>query len=209
MVEGFPLSIRPVFATLWRQQLPVELWGWQHRVALIFKKVISLWSHGISNLAETRALHTSFFPWMCVLLLPICFPASVSPEGMEPLAPQSCVQKFHAEWCLFYVGTTNVDPQGSSSRLEPVFVQTLISGSTDCGLMSIPQHYLPTCAQSKIHSQFSTVHPFQTEKCAQSCVSTLKIWTHSCSCFKLPTGPWINCFISASVLHPKGKLAYS
>lgn len=149
MVEGFPLSIRPVFATLWRQQLPVELWGWQHRVALIFKKVISLWSHGISNLAETRALHTSFFPWMCALLLPICFPASVSPEGMEPLAPQSCVQKFHAEWCLFYVGTTNVDPQGSSSRLEPVFVQTLISGSTDCGLMSIPQHYLPTCAQSK------------------------------------------------------------
>lgn len=101
-------------------------------------------------------------------------------------------------------------PRGAAAWLELVFVQTLISGNTDCGLMSIPQPWdFPHVLKPTVQFRFSRVHLLQTEKCEQSCVSTLNIWVHSCSCFKLPTGPWINCFISESVPHFKGKLAYS
>lgn len=48
---------------------------------------------------------------------------------------------------------------------------------------SHPSHSItfPHVLNPNVYFQSSRVYPFQTEKCAQSCVSTLKIWVHSCS----------------------------
>ena len=108
------------------------------------------------------------------------------------------------------LGTTNMDPQGNSS----------LAGANVCANPDLQKPTLwvnvhPNSTvllyvfKPALHFQYSRFHPFQIEKCVQSCVKTLKICVHSCFCLKLPIGPWINCFISASGLHLKGMLAYS
>lgn len=109
----------------------------------------------------------------------------------------------------FVSGTTNMDPQGSGTGWSPCLSKPWSLEAQTVHWCPFHSTVFPRVLSPNVHFQFSLVHPFQTEKCAQSWVSTLKIWIHSCSCFKLPTGSWIDCFISASVLHLKGKLAYS
>lgn len=167
-----------------------------------------MWSHGICNLIETRALHTSLFSWTCALSHPVISKyLSALREWhlwLHCLTFRNPVQK----WCLCWWPLTWI-PTGTAAWLEPMFVQALISRNLRCGLMYIPTTLLLYVLKPALHFQCSRFHAFQIEKCVQPCVKTLKICVDSCFCLKLPIEPWLNCFISASVPHLKGILAYS
>lgn len=169
-----------------------------------------MWSHGISILLKLG---------LCIHL---CFHGHVLFFILFTSKYLSALREWHLwlhcltlrnpgwEWCLFVLGTTNMDPQGKSS----------LDGANVCANPDVQRPTLwvdihPNSTvllyalQPALHFQYSSSHPFQIEKCVQPCVRTPKICVHSYFCLKLPAGPWINCFTSASVLHLKGMLACS
>lgn len=180
----------------------LERWGWQHMVAIIKKK----WSQ-----CDLMVFPILLKLGLCIRL---CFHGHVLFFVLFTFKYLSSLRQWHLwlhclmfqnpvqEWCLFVLGTTNMDPQGNSS----------LAGANVC---TNPDLQKPTLwvdvhpnntvllyvLKPALGFQYSRFNPFQIEKCVQPCVKTQKICVYSCFCLKVPTGPWINCFISAPVLY--------
>lgn len=152
-----------------------------------------MWSHDISDLAETRALQTScFFVDMCSIsssfLQDICQPrhlwlACHVPGDLVGRDVCLCwrqltwICKHTAAWLCVCTGVC-----ANPALQSPALVVHTHPNST--AFLDV--------LKPALNFQYGGFHSLRSEKFAQRSAKALKISVHSCFCLKLPIGLWRN-----------------
>lgn len=151
-----------------------------------------MWSHDISDLAETRALQTSccFF---CGHVLNFIQLSSRYLPAQAPLTCLSCAWRSCWVWCLLVLETTYVDLQAHSSLAGTSVCANPVLQSPALVVHTHPNStVLLDVLKPALNFQYGGFHSLQSEKFAQRSAKAPKISVHSCFCFKLPIGLWRN-----------------